>query len=78
LRWLHASADLIAFARESAGEVLVVVAARAAAIAHLGLTASGLIVAEGSISVAGGVVSTGGAAFAVWSLGPSTAPDWRS
>ena len=76
MRWLHASAELIAFARESAGEVLVVVAARSTATADLGLAASGLIVAEGSITVAGGIVSTDGAAFGIWSLGPAVAPAW--
>ncbi|WP_309711961.1 glycoside hydrolase family 13 protein [Pseudolysinimonas sp.] len=76
LRWLHASAELIAFARESVDEVLVIVAARSAASAELGLGAAELVVAEGEISVAGGVVTTGGAAFGVWSLGSADAPEW--
>lgn len=78
LRWLHASDELIAFARESHDEVLVVVAARSAATADLGLGLAGLVVAEGSISIAEGVLATEGAAFGVWSLGPADAPAWRS
>jgi alpha-glucosidase len=76
LRWLHASAELIAFARESVDEVLVVVAARSATTADLGLGVTGLLLAEGDVTVAEGVITTGGAAFAVWSRGPADAPDW--
>lgn len=78
LRWVHVSAELIAFARESVDEVLVVVATRSATSADLGLGVAGMIVAEGSISVADGVVTTGGAAFGVWSLGRADAPAWSA
>jgi alpha-glucosidase len=76
LRWLHVSEDLIAFAREAVDEVLVVVAARCATSADLGLGVAGLVLTEGTVTVADGVVTTGGAAFAVWSLGPADAPGW--
>lgn len=78
LRWLHASEHTIAFARESAAEVLVIVATRTATSVDLGLGVAGLLLAEGSIAVADGVVTTGGAAFAVWSLGAADAPAWAA
>lgn len=80
LRWLRASPDAIAFARECVDEVLVVVAARAASRIDLGLAGSAtvpeVVAAEGPIALVDGGASTEGAAFGVWSLGRGLAPEW--
>jgi alpha-glucosidase len=78
LRWLHASAEAIAFAREAPEGVLVVVAARSAGSWDVGVDLSEAtpVVVEGSASVDGSTVTTTGAAFVVWDLEGATAPAW--
>jgi alpha-glucosidase len=78
LRWLHASAEAIAFAREAPEGVLVIVATRSAAQVDVGvdLSHATLVVAEGSVTASGSVAVAAGPAFAVWELAGVTAPAW--
>jgi alpha-glucosidase len=78
LRWLHASAEAIAFARETPDEVLVVVAARSAEIVDVGvdLTEGVALALEGPARIEGTRAITGGPAFAVWTVPGATAPAW--
>jgi len=78
LRWLHASGEAIAFAREAPEGVLVVVATRSAGAVDVGvdLSDASVVVVEGTASADSSTVTTGGAAFAVWSLSGATAPAW--
>jgi alpha-glucosidase len=78
LRWLHASADAIAFAREAPEGVLVVLATRSAVTVDLGveLDAAAPVVVEGGARVEGTHVTTPAATFAVWAVAGATAPAW--
>ena len=78
LRWLHASAEAIAFARECPEETLVVVATRSAGAVDTGVDLAGAeqVVVEGSAVADGATVTTAGAAFAVWAVAGATAPAW--
>lgn len=76
LRWLHASADAIAFARETPGETLVVVATRGAAELPLGVEGLAPIVLEGPVSATGDAVRAEGACFGVWRAESAGIPAW--
>lgn len=79
IRWLHASAEAVAFVREAADSCVLVVAARSATAVDLGTELpEEAVPLEGEAAVVDGVITTSGPAFAAWLLPGVATPPWAA
>ena len=77
IRWLHASDEAVAFAREAPEERLLVLATRSATEVDLGSElADAAELLEGSATRSGGRVAVSGPTFVVWRLPVGDLPTW--